>query len=425
MMRAMSGSVRTGVILAVLLGFVACGGSTTSGRLREKVDSLDYPERELRLRLMDYTRLFSRSLARMTEEVLVATDDPSLRSRVLTIRINATALCQAAAFQPEPLAALVDTWSLTVQLREYAESAQGAKLLEDHQPLAVETMTQLEGRLDAFARYLPDPEAGPQRIREWAGKNPVVYELGYRPSPAAELATVSGDPKLTAFGAVESLNEQVADLGDRLSTLSVLMPELMRAEAMLVTEQTMARDDLSATRRDIRAAADSLERLARLDERLVELVETQRDVIVEKARTELQAVTSEVDRQRRNTLDALTKEREAVLASADKQRDEVLTAITAEREAILTAVDRETDQAFESARKEWTAMLEAIRSEREQTMIEIEAMTESALARTHESGEELIDRFFLRLAQSGGGLIVLGAVAMFLIRRFARRSAAA
>jgi hypothetical protein len=194
---------------------------------------------------------------------------------------------------------------------------------------------------------------------------------------------------------------------------------------MLVAERTMAREDLTATRRDIASAADSLVKLAQLDERLLEMVESQREVFAEMVRTELQGVTAEVDRQRQETLGAVTQEREAILASIGKQREETLAAFTAEREAIVEAVDRETDKAFESARKEWTAMLEAIRTERKQTMIEIETLTGSALARTHENAETLVDRFFLRLVQAGGGLIVLGAVAMFLLRRFAGRSAAA
>ncbi len=425
MMRAMIGTARNGILLALLLGVIACGGTSKSGRLRDQADSLDYPERELRLRLMDYTRLFSRALARMAEEVLDSTDDPEIRARILAIRINATALCQAAAFQPEPLAALVDTWSLVAQLRDYAESEKGAALVGEYQPLVVSTLAQLEEQLELFARYLPDAEEGPQRIRDWADLNPVIYEHGFRPSPAADLASVSGDPELTAFGAVESLNEQVADLGDRLSTLTVLIPEMMRAESMLIAERILARDDLLATRRDIRVAADSLEQLAKLDERLVEIVESEREIVIEMVRTEIAGVTGEVDRQREATLAAITKEREAILASADEQREHTLAAITAEREAIVSAVGAETDKAFASLRTEWTAMLEALQQERTVAMREIDELTDGALTRTHRSGEELIDRLFVRFAQLAGGSILLGLVGLFLVRRLSRGGVAA
>jgi len=425
MMRAMIGTARVFVLLAVVLAAIGCGSSTKSGRLRKQADALDYPERELRLALMDYTRLFTRALARMSEEILRTSDDPVLRARTLHMRIGATSLCLATAFQPEPLAGLVDTWTLTVQLRQYIETEEGKQQFEDHQPLALETLRRLEAELDSFSRFLPEPVKGRTRIQEWAAQHPVAREFGYRPSPAADLASISGDANVSAFEAVESLNVQVADLGDRLSTLSVMMPEQIRAEALLITERTMARDDILATRRDIRVMADSLGRLADLDQRILEIVETERDAIIEKVRPEVRAVTEDVDRQRKETLVAVTAEREAMLAEIDRQRVDTLAELTAQREAILAATDEKAERLVRSVRGEWTAAAETLRLERTLAMEDLAVMTGETMAATQRRGEELIDRLAVRLAQAGGALILLGLVAAILFRRFGPRSAPA
>ena len=80
-------------------------------------------------------------------------------------------------------------------------------------PLGVEVSPNLGGeiidadRLDEFARYLPDPEGGPERIRKWAEDNPVGGFYGLRKGYRGRFGMYV-PPLMEALGLAELTHEK-------------------------------------------------------------------------------------------------------------------------------------------------------------------------------------------------------------------------
>lgn len=403
------------VFTAVLLA--ACQGSR-KGRLSEQLETrADVSQREIRLRLMDYLREFSGVVERATAQIVAAADDPEVEQAALLWRANIVPISQNAAFHPDPYAALLDVWALAVQMRSYFEQTRHFK---QQQEIAVAAAKELEDAIVRFEEYLPGaPVETRAKIEGWAEKNPIRDRYFTRRSPASDLAQITGDPKLSTLAVVESLDEKMTDLADRMTMLAETLPKQVRAEAALMGAQLTEEMDPEARFKDLNVMAVSLERLSRLDDRMKEMIAGERKTIIAEIETRKESLLKTVDEQRDETFESIAAERKAIFASVDDQRTATLDAIAKERETIFAQVDAQRVATLDTLKSERKEIFAALDAQRADAAADFKRVADEMIEASEERASTLVTHFFWSFFLAGAGLILVFGVVRTISRRLA------
>ncbi len=404
-MRAISG------FLVVLALVPACSSSKKAG-VREAFGGSAASRREVRLRVTEYFRLFTGTIELTSDNIVRSTEDPVTTRRALRLKIDTVAACQSAAFHADADAALVDIWAFVHQLNFAFTEGDGKDAFGDQQYILVEAMEKLVDELGQLEKYLPgDPAESRAGIEEWAARNPVEIR-GYRPSTAPRLAELTGDPKMGAFDVVANLPQQMTDLSDRMTVLAETIPRQVRWQAEFIIDEIQNAKETKETLDLFARMSDSLDRVATIEDRIPDLLEEQRALVMADVHTEINIqrpiVMTMVE-------ELVGKQRDWVLTEVDEQRDLILAALQKEREIILETVDRQMDDVFKAVEKEREAILAAVDEQRVATLEEAHKIMDDGL----QEARKLIDHFFWRLVQACGALIVFFFLARLAFLRLA------
>jgi hypothetical protein len=406
--------------ILVLALFVAAGcGSSKQARWIDQVEKEDVSERELRLRLMDYLREFGGAVGVSANEIRDRSDDPELRMKAYQWKSGMVLAAQTAAFQPDPVAGLLNLWTLVLQLKIFFREGAGKELFGEHQQIAVVTTDHLYDEIQHFEPFLPgeNPAETKAKIAQWAAAHPLKEPHYARRSPAADLAKTIGDPNLSAFAVVESLDERMNVLMERMQFYIETMPPIARLQAEQTGELFLNDKRVVASREDLAVMAVSLDRLSSIEDRLPEIIGEQ---VLEKTKPEIDRILGKVDDQRVATLDAVTKEREAIFESVKELKASTVETVQNERELILAKVDEQVASTIETVQKERELIFAEVDKQRLDTLAQVRQLTEDSLDRSMSGAKSLIHAFFWGVALAGGALIAVWFVARLALTKASR-----
>ena len=329
-----------------------------------------------------------------TDDMMNQGDDPVMRGLALEWKMEAIPAYYQALFQPDPLAAAIDTMAMSAQIESYLTDGAGRDRFGALQPIAVEAArkirTDVVSAMQLAARR-PDAFAGfHANIDEWAKSNPITgASLASRPSSVPFLAKLAGADNTDVFGVVGGIGSTVADLAARLDIYSAYLPKAARWQSEVLVQEL-------ALRHDARLIMSTLESMTRLMERAETLTSPESianatDLGTASIRAERVELIAALDRMRASALAYLTTERQAVLADSDSQI-----------RAALGDIDRQRNLTMEQAE-----------DLRKQTFIAADGMRRQ----TVDDIDRLANRIILRVALTVAALLALAALLGFVVLR--------
>jgi hypothetical protein len=316
------------------------------------------------------------------DRMLARTEDPLLRRRALSWKIEGTAAFHQALFRPDALGAAMETYALSVQVEDWVTGPGGQRYFGDLQPILVDGAKQIRREIESHAQAVQkDPEnarAIRERVAGWAHENPIDENMSNRPSLHGILVRLAANQNLNLTDAFAGITANVADLQTRLDVYAWTLPKVARWQAELAAIElasvdpgklavaTLQRADALLTRVDDLGSPESLRQLSA--------------AATSSLRNERAAVMGDIDRQRREVQDALSREREAILGNIDAQRV-----------ATLADIDKKLAYGFDRA--------EEIRIH---TLVDVEG---------------IMARMLWRAAAAIAGLVLIGGLVVYALLR--------
>jgi hypothetical protein len=349
------------------------------------------PAVEMRQRVDEMVPPLLASVEQTTDRVRAEATDPAVRRRALQLKIDAVPVVYRAAFQPDPLAAMLDLWLLLYQMEDCLDAGTGPCDLGAQQAIARAQSRALreafEGEIEKVANNPAAFDAARARIRETARRYPLTEEgaIARRRTMTVEVARLIGTESRDAFAVVGDVSTTLTDLTSRLNTYIGDVARLGRWQAELLAEDLMLKPEIIGSVADLHRVADSVDGIAE---------------VLEPA-----AVDALLDR----PLALIPEERRAVLADIDRQRALTLRYLTAERIAALEAVHAER-----------VATMAQLRQERIETMEQVDQLRHQLVEDSVAQAFRVVDHLVWRLAQLVGGLLLLAALLAWLLLRTGR-----
>lgn len=307
-------------------------GEPRSGAMEALVGGSQMRAGELRVRVRALAAPFSGELELAADEVAALRGTPEAAQALARFKLDAIPAMQAALFQSDPVAALVDAWAFVAQLRQVIARVQSA------QPGVDATLGPAEARFESMERQLAslwsaltarrDTAPVYRRIHAWAERNP-VENIAVRPSTAPLLADVTGTSGISPMGAAAELVETAQDLSARADLLSAWFPKLARWHVEYFTRQAITDPTLLGDERravsSLLAAVEELTdgasdaRSAIADERgaIFEQLAAEREALQGFVREERVAVSHDLANERARLVQVLRTERRATLDQLD------------------------------------------------------------------------------------------------------------
>ena len=408
-----------GLLLCILILLWGSCASSTRGRLIEKSTLPELSEREVRAEVNAHLLRYS-SVVEFTayglQQVLV---EKEARLAVLYWQLNGISACRGAAFLDDPLVAALDCYVFGLQELGFYRSDTAKKLFGDAQPLVVERLEGVHLPFQALVRtWSPKPGLIRERVEAFAKEHPMTNLSYGRESYAPVMAKIVGDPNLSAFAAVGTLDERIQDIAERLNVYAQQIPKQLRWTTDLITEEMNQSEEINTLVRDLHEINASLARLSTLEDRLPTMIDEQVGVGVENLSSELEPVMEKLDTEREKILASVTKEREATLAEVDRQRLDTLAFVTSERKVMEKVLDEKVVTLNQIVDSEIAVLSTMIDKHTNQLTVEVKATTAQTLRQADEVAQARITQLAWSLLLVGGGLIFLFFLFRFLSMRY-------
>ncbi len=304
------------------------------------------PRRDLNARMLtrDYAERFSGAVAQAADDIAASTPDPARQEAAVRWKLSAVVASRRAATQMAPMIALLDSWALSAQMREFFDTGAGATLFGDHQDIARQTAEALEQDATRLAVGLTSKAefaSYEQFIAGYVREHP-LRDIGFARSSVLDLWVAQTHQQVTLLATLGTVPEALNDFADRTRLYSEQLPEETGWRAQL------------AMRGAGYGPAEVREALSRLDSRLADiarLADNSPELVhgaVADLRANLMEVAARFDRSWLLLVRSLHDERAALSAEVRDERVELTAAADVERVAIMKDVDHTATQLTEA-----------------------------------------------------------------------------
>lgn len=198
-------------------------------------------ELTVRLQTREYAHAFVGDVERTADRIAAKSANPQVQAAALRWKINAAAASRRAATQMTPDMALLDSWALAAQMREFFDpGGAGARIFGTHQDLARTTAIQLEKQIAGQARALTTAEHFDRFqvfIVQYVRDEPLASLDFTRASVVGRWSQQAGEnEQQSLLATVGTVPQVMSDLSDRMRLYSDQMPEetLWRTELSLL-----------------------------------------------------------------------------------------------------------------------------------------------------------------------------------------------
>jgi len=338
-------------------------------------EDLAVTEQQVRIRMRALVEPLSGTIVESADRIMAGTTNRTVRRAALVWKIEAVPALREALFRPNPFVATMDTWVLTLQMREYFESGPGREAMGDAAPVAVETCRALSAEVERIAASMVksgDVSDARAFAEKWATEHPIRHSIASREST---LSRVTERDIQEAFSTQELAGNAMVTLDDlnrRMGILSAQLFDQARWQAELFAMDQAADYQLEKAMPIAETAVQSATDAVKVMEKLAPAVEDA--LAVAKSSPEL-----------------VSRERVAAIEAAHKEISRTIEFVQAERIAAL----EELHQTIIKERELLTADVEQI-------------------------SLKVVDHALLRVAQLTGVILLavfVGIIALLFITR--------
>lgn len=323
----------------------------------------------------EYAARFGHSVAACVHDIVTTTEDGNVVENAFRWRMWAMPQARAAAFDQDPLTALIELWILADQQHQFFTSGQGRDWFGEQQPRAQATTLDLRATAESLMSQTMNPDALraiQETKRDWVQTHPIEGRLVSRPTARADLANLVPPRQQGTLSSVASIQETVGDMNARIAILTEQAP----VEARWQAEYLVASLFDQSVSQDVGAVTGSLSKMTAFLEGFEETAARQTTAVFE----------------------GIQGERMMVFDALERERAEILAAIANERELVLDRVDTQLSKAASDIDQVSRGLID-------QATSELDAV-----------GRGLIDHVFIRLIQ----LFALVALALLIFRLVTR-----
>jgi len=339
---ASSSVARPGAAAALLLCVAGCS-----------LISLKTPERPLssrdlnaRILTREFSYHFIAVVAQCADDIAAHDSDPEVLANALRWKIGAAAESQRAATRLAPMTALLDTWALTSQMRQFLSPGQpGGALLGSHQEAALTVASELDaGAEDLARRLIPAGEFAQyqQFVASYTHEHP-LRDLQFVRASVVELWSQKRGAGSRLVDSIGTIPEAMEDVSDRTRIAS----EALSLQTIWRTELALRESGYSGG--DLRAALTQLDqRLAKLSAAAESAPQLVHEAVAD-VRGSVIDLLRRVDSSAASILETLRSERAALAADVRGEREAVVVAADAERAALTRDAARIADQVVKAS----------------------------------------------------------------------------
>jgi hypothetical protein len=305
-------------------------------------------------------------------------------------------------YNPKPLLAMLDSWALSLQMKQFFKSEAGQKAFGKWHIYGWDAAVLMETQMVELVKLMSpagDISLAENFIRSWSDDHPIQTPFFVRESMVPLLSSGSAEKALSAFQAAAKLPYQLDDIANRFAIYGDYLPKQARWQAELLWSDLGVHEKVETLNAELTTATQVLQQVGEVVEKSPDFIADERSAVLEVFRNERLETLSAVNKQRIETLDTI-----------NQQRIETQDFLTRERTAII--------EALESERK---IVLEVLESERHAVLNEVESMGNRIVQDAIKELDQLIDHFFLRAAQLVGACLIIsfcfGGVGIYMIGR--------
>jgi hypothetical protein len=240
--------------LAVGGSLLACSSSPKMTPLMEYAGVTETTTAELRIRMHEFAVRYPVIIEEAAYKIVSGTEDPQVLKKALLWKIYAIPAYNKAMFRVDPFAALIDTWAVTVQMRDYFESGPGAGSFGDLQHHALDATQGMENELIYIAtRALGEDgvKEAKEDIYAWAREHPIQSHFFVRDSVIPLVAHVMAGSNRGWIEDFESLQENLQELRLRLTIYTDFIPRQVMWQLELASIGLIEDVDVQTALRDI------------------------------------------------------------------------------------------------------------------------------------------------------------------------------
>lgn len=303
---------------------------------------------ELNARVLthEYSTHFITSVAQTADQISAASDDQEVRLNALRWKIAAAGASEHAASQMAPTLSLLDTWALSVQMRDFLAVGAGQKLFGAQQPVAVALAVSLAQETEDVARKLNTPEdftAQQRFINDYASAHPLTG-LDFARASLVDLWARQTGGQVKLIDTLGTVPEAMAQAGDLVRMYGDNVPSQVLWQAQLAAQES----GLSGP--ELQDALHQLnDRIAKLSEMANAAPGRFSDIARE--------TRERFDTSWKELVHAINDSSELLANSANTERQEVVKAVDAERTAATADAQRLASQLLKEAAEEARRLL--------------------------------------------------------------------
>jgi hypothetical protein len=224
----------------VLVCLCGCGGIARQTGLMSQVEGIDATTGEMRERTHDATVRFAIIVAETGQEIMLATDDPTIRRNALRWKIAGVSMVHRAGFHFDPFIGLLDLGALSYQMNAFFTTGPGKDAFGPQQPLVLDGLDRITAELQKEARAVIDTsrlDVPRDFVRTWAAEHPLTEPYELRTSVAPELMSMMKEEGRSALATVGTMAQELSALSDRLTIYAEHVPHQARWQAELFLDE--------------------------------------------------------------------------------------------------------------------------------------------------------------------------------------------
>ncbi|MDH3733576.1 MAG: hypothetical protein OEU54_08570 [Gemmatimonadota bacterium] len=332
--------------LLALSGFAACSmAPPPQSRVMIERGDIEVSAVELRLLLYGLAEEYHTRVRNAANGILAETDDPEVYRTALKWKIDTASNIGLTAFSLDPLVAFYDLWVLAFQMTDFFETGPGRDRFGDYQSRVIGVSRDLEQRAGEVFGGVAGSEGlatTRDRVREYADTHPLEGQTMARTTASSEFARQLAESRASGFQAIGDMNQQFADMTERMKYLAAGLPTRFRWEAELMLTDFFREIEFEASMGDLESmtanmgmVTDAAVRIAAVGDDFEGILDNQRVAAMDAMLASMDAMIDDVERQRLESLELITAERIAVLDAITQERIVVMEELASMTDSVL------------------------------------------------------------------------------------------
>ncbi len=345
------------VLLVIgMLSLSAC--SLLEVKLESGIEPLPQAQLNMRVFSRDFSHTFYAKVEQGADQIAQAQGDQlTIKSNTLMWKINSEQALQRAIFQASPIAAMVDTWTLTAQMSAFFDSGAGQSLFGEQQGIAIEVSKVLQADFERSVKGFVTPtefEKYQGFIKDYVAKNPINDLTFARHSAFNDWLAyrkINEFEAVTTFGTVP---EVMSDVSDRMAMIAEQTPKILGWKAELYALH--ANINPETVQHTLQSISDTSAKFQQLMAQSPEMMQA----LAVDLRRELAPLLAQLSESTDDKLAKLSIERQALTLMVKQERLALEEMVDRQRVAAAADLDTISQHAVELAFQELTKTLKSL-----------------------------------------------------------------